>query len=297
MPIRNQSRHPVLQILRLSYLFPMAFLSSCSGLQLLNTLTPDSAAKILTDIAYAEGERQSLDIYLPKGDLTNAPVVVFVYGGRWSFGSKDEYRFAGEALASKGFVAVLPDYQLYPAVKFPDFIVDIAKAVAWVNNNIADYGASSKQLFLMGHSAGAHTVATLALNHRFLAAEGYDAKQLAGVIPISGPFDFLPPKEEDLQDIFGPEENYSRAEVIDQVGNSAPPMLLMHGRKDKTVWAVNSEKLANAMRKNDLTVEERYYDSLNHTLIIAALAGKLGFLAPVLDDAANFIWRESGKAP
>src|SRR5690242_4501066 len=58
------------------------------------------------------------------------PVVIFWYGGSWQDGSKSEYRFVGAALAERGFIAVLPDYRLYPKVKFPDFVDDAAQAVA-----------------------------------------------------------------------------------------------------------------------------------------------------------------------
>ncbi|MEJ0006612.1 MAG: hypothetical protein WDM77_09705 [Steroidobacteraceae bacterium] len=55
------------------------------------------------------------------------PVIVFWYGGSWTEGNKDEYRFVGAALASLGYVAVLPNYRLYPQVKFPQFLDDAAQ--------------------------------------------------------------------------------------------------------------------------------------------------------------------------
>ena len=68
------------------------------------------------------------------------PVVVFIYGGRWQGGSKEQYRLLGDALTREGFVAVMPDYRLYPEVGFPRWVEDGARAVRWVRDSIARYG-------------------------------------------------------------------------------------------------------------------------------------------------------------
>ncbi len=107
------------------------------------------------DIRYGEpGERQSLDVYVPPG-ASKRPVVVFWYGGTWSRGAKEWYRFVGASLASSGYVAVLPDYRLYPKVRFPTFIEDGAQALKWVHAHVGEFGGDPDAIFLMGHSAGA----------------------------------------------------------------------------------------------------------------------------------------------
>ena len=58
-------------------------------------------------------------------------MVVFFYGGSWNHGERHDYRFVGEALAARGIVTVIPDYRLYPQVRYPDFLKDNAAAVAW----------------------------------------------------------------------------------------------------------------------------------------------------------------------
>ncbi len=72
------------------------------------------------DIAYGSDARQKLDVYVPKAEgVANRPVVIFWYGGSWQRGSKSDYRFVGAALADRGYITVLPDYRVYPDVKFP----------------------------------------------------------------------------------------------------------------------------------------------------------------------------------
>lgn len=105
-------------------------------------------------IPYGTDPRQSLDVYMPTPAATNRPIVVFWYGGMWIRGSKEQYRFVGAALANAGYVAILPDYRLFPQARFPDFIEDGARAVKWAHEHATELGGDPQALFLMGHSAG-----------------------------------------------------------------------------------------------------------------------------------------------
>ena len=129
-------------------------LSACSGQFWANALTPRWGYDRHADIAYGDDPRQTLDVYVPADKAAHAPVVVFFYGGSWQSGDKNGYRFVGQALASRGLVAVVPDYRLYPPTTFPGFIEDGARAVAWARAHAADYGADPDRLFVSGHSAG-----------------------------------------------------------------------------------------------------------------------------------------------
>src|SRR3569833_1942822 len=167
------------------------------------------------DIAYGSDARQKLDVYVPKparesreaeGVRSRAaarPVVIFWYGGSWQSGSKSDYRFVGAALADRGYITVLPDYRLYPEVKFPGFLDDAAHAVAWVQQHAQEFGGDPHRIVLMGHSAGAHSAAYLALNHEFLAKRGANPDWLAGLVGLSGPY-VLEPNTRTLNRIIAP---------------------------------------------------------------------------------------------
>jgi acetyl esterase/lipase len=131
------------------------------------------------DIRYGDLPRQSLDVYVPAG-AWNRPTVVFWYGGMWTKGSKEQYRFVGAALANAGYVAILPDYRLYPSVRFPDFVDDGALALKWAREHAAELGGDPRSIFIMGHSAGAHLAALLALDERYLRNVGGDASWIRG---------------------------------------------------------------------------------------------------------------------
>ena len=128
----------------------------------------DDARVLAQDLPYADGDRKRLDIYGPNEIMEPAPVVMFIYGGAWKQGRRQDYQFIGKALAANGFVVVIPDYRLYPEVTYPDFLEDNAQAVKWIEDNIKDYGGDTSRFFLAGHSAGAYGAVMLGLEKSFL---------------------------------------------------------------------------------------------------------------------------------
>jgi acetyl esterase/lipase len=248
------------------------------------------------NIAYGPQSRQRLDVYVPDAPPAPnevsapwRPLVVFWHGGRWSFGDKADYRFVGAALADMGCVAVLPNYRLYPEVKMPGFMDDAARAARWAVAHAADYGADANRLYLMGHSAGAHLAALVTLDSRYFAADGRAPPFIAGVIGLSGPYDFLPLKEADVQDMFGPPPNYPQSQPINFVSAGAPPMLLVHGLKDETVRPKNSINFAAALRAAGVPVTLKLYPELVHADTVAALSLPARRRAPTLADVAAFL--------
>jgi acetyl esterase/lipase len=107
-----------------------AALPACSslGFFVANAPVPFGSFARSTGLPYGEDPRQRLDVFSPRSG--KHPVVVFFYGGSWTTGEKSQYAFVGAALAARGYVTVIPDYRLYPQVRFPEFIADGARAVA-----------------------------------------------------------------------------------------------------------------------------------------------------------------------
>ncbi|HBK07016.1 MAG TPA: hypothetical protein DDZ81_14410, partial [Acetobacteraceae bacterium] len=269
--------------------------SACSPVTVLNALAPTAGITETPNIAYGPGDRHGLDIYAPAGNGPH-PVVVFIYGGGWKNGNKAEYRFVATALAAKGFLSVVPDYRLFPEVRFPGFLRDNAAAVAWTKANVARYGGDPRRIFLMGHSAGAYNVAMLTLDRQWLGADGLDPdRDIAGTIGLAGPYDFLPLHDPELEDIFAPAGDLRLSQPITFARGSAPPMLLAAGTADQTVLPRNTEHLAAAIRRDGGAVDERLYAGVNHTKIIGAMAGVLTWLAPSMKDVAGFLGRYDGS--
>ena len=258
------------------------------GPRLLDALVPDSGYRLERDLAYGKQPRQRLDVYLPDGLAGPAPVVVFFYGGRWESGDKGDFRFVGQALASRGLIAVIPDYRRFPEVRFPTFVADGATAIAWVRDHLADLGGDPGALHLMGHSAGAHIAALLALDPHYLAAAGIEPAAVASFVGLAGPYDFLPLHDPTLEQIFAVDD-MAATQPITFAGRGAPPTLLLHGAADATVLPANSERLAAALEAAGNSAQVRLYPGIGHIGLVAALAAPLRWLAPVLDEVAAFL--------
>lgn len=122
--------------------FSTLLLAACSAVSfgVANVPARFSAVERTAAVSFGPARWQRADVYQPPHAPAAVPVIVFWYGGAWTEGNKNEYRFVGAALASLGFVAVLPDYRVYPQVKFPVFLDDAAAAVAWVQSYAAQFG-------------------------------------------------------------------------------------------------------------------------------------------------------------
>ncbi|QJR11586.1 hypothetical protein DSM104443_02665 [Usitatibacter rugosus] len=266
-----------------------AGLAGCSALSALNALTPVSDLEIRRDIAYGDGPRGKLDAYRRRDTPPNAPVIVFFYGGSWDSGERSSYLFAAEALSSRGFVVVVPDYRVYPAVTFPGFLDDAAASVAWTRAHARELGGNPDKLFLMGHSAGAHLAAMIALDPQYLARVGLTPKAVSGFIGLAGPYDFLPLKSPTLKTIFAPEETIARTQPITFASASAPPALLITGDEDTTVSPGNTTRLAQRLREKGASVTEVHYPTENHYTIVGRLAAPFRSGEPLLDEVDRFV--------
>jgi acetyl esterase/lipase len=248
---------------------------------------------IKNDITFYKEHNLSLMIAKPhdqnKAENKKLPVIVFYYGGRWSEGEKEKYRFAATTLADQGYLVVVPDYRQYPKVKYPAFQEDSAKALAWVYRNIDQYGGDPERLFVAGHSSGGHMGAMLAANKTFLNEEGLSPSIIKAFVGLAGPYDFEP-EAKDVKDIFSDVQsnNYAAMKVSTFVEKDTPPMLLLYGLKDDIVYKRNVEKLMEAANKKGANVSYKYYDDMDHIEIMSALSWYFKDKKPVLNDMIDF---------
>lgn len=266
-------------------------LGGCSPLKTFNAVIPkdSNSAQIATNIAYAPHDRQQLDIYAPDSEVgigTSQPVVVFFYGGSWNSGTKDGYDFVGRALASRGFLTVIPDYRLVPEIRYPAFVEDGADAVRWAKANAQKYGGDPECIVLAGHSAGAYIAAMLAVDERWLAA---DRANIRGVVGLAGPYDFIPFEGQVTQDAFDTWPEPRETQPVTWAGEGDPAALLLTGRDDKTVLPYNSERLAALLQEGGVSARVKTYPDLGHVGIVTAIAKPLRGNAPVLSDMASFV--------
>jgi len=262
-----------------------------NALNTFNALMPKDGKSAMVGTAdYGSLPRQGLDIYAPKaahgvpvkGPL---PVIVFFYGGSWNSGDRQGYAFVGRALASRGFVVVIPDYRLVPEVHYPEFLQDNAAAVHWVRQHVQDYGGDPSQIVLMGHSAGAYNAAMLALDPRWLDA---DRASVRGLIGLAGPYDFLPFTGPETKAAFSGTDDLASTQPINHVAPGAPPAMLASADKDKLVQPRNSDALAAKLLAAGDTVVRVRYTGIEHVGMVTSIAKPLRWRAPVLADVVRF---------
>lgn len=255
----------------------------------LNASSSKAGVVVTHDVVFDAEHHLALDVFQPK-NATDAPVVVFFFGGSWKSGKRQWYAWVGEALAKRGLVVVIPDYRLWPQVKMKGFMQDGAHAVAWAHAHAGEYGGNPQQLFVMGHSAGAQIGALLATDARWLNAVGMQPRQLSGFIGLAGPYDFLPLTDKDYVDMFGStHEQQLQSQPVHFVDGDEPPMLLMQGTADKVVAPKNTASMARALRAKDEPVEVKMFPDIGHLAILFSMSRPFRGKAPVIDDAVDFI--------
>jgi acetyl esterase/lipase len=287
-------------VARLGAVFLTATLAACSGFSFFVANAPNafgSSVKRTGDLAYGADSRQRLDVYAPKragAAAARNPIVVFFYGGSWTMGKKSEYAFVGAALAARGFVTVIPDYRLYPQVRFPEFMVDAARAVAWVQQHAGELGGDPKRIVLMGHSAGAHMAVMLGLNDSYLVKAGGRPHAIVGLVGLSGPY-ALDPNTDTLRTIFSSPYTPADWQPVRFVSKRAAPTLLLHGLDDKLVYPSHTERLRDALAAAGVPVETHLYPGRGHADTVASFTLVARHRTPALEQTVEFLRRVTAE--
>lgn len=212
----------------------------------------DPRVHVVRDVVFAEHGKRGLrlDVFHPRDGVTGAPVLLQVHGGAWVIGFKERQALPLMThLAARGWVCVNIDYRLSPRATFPDHLVDVKRAIAWIREHIAEYGGDPSFVAISGNSAGGHLTALAALTANAPEHQpGFEEidTRLQAAVPFYGIYDFTNrnhtmPKRW-VKDFLGryvmkasPDdapELYRQASPFDQVHAAAPPFLVIHGTVD-----------------------------------------------------------------
>ena len=270
--------------------------AACAPRRIVESVLAGNHFQLVRDVPYGTGPQQRLDVYRPRRRGSPAPVIVFLFGGRWQNGSREEYRLLGDALTGAGVVTVVPDYRRYPEARFPVWVEDAARAVRWVRDSIGSLGGDPERIFVMGHSSGAHTATLLALDGHYLRDAGVPSSAVKGFISLAGPV-ATTWTDPDVQALMGPRQMWPRTYPMEQMNGSAKPLLLLHGERDRLVLPANSTRLAARIRARGGCASVKLYRGLDHISIVLALALPRFNIAPVSDDVMAFVRLWSRKSP
>ncbi len=269
--------------------FAMLLVQGCSGLDMVNAVAPDDGVEEMAGISYGPHPRQALDLYRPVDASEPLPTILFFYGGSWKRGKKEDYAFAGRALARAGFLVAVADYRIYPDVAFPTFVEDGAKAVRWLTEHAGDYGGRKTGIHLVGHSAGAHIAAMIALDGAYLNKEGLSQEVLGRWAGLAGPYAFYPSEIDYVSMVFSDLKDEDTARPVTFVDGKSPPALLLHGSDDTTVLPKHSRLLAARLNAAGVAAVARFYDGIGHAELVLSLSPPFTGLAPALFDTVSFL--------
>jgi acetyl esterase/lipase len=250
-----------------------------------------------------------LDIHRHKSHPKGAPTLVYVHGGGWVIGQR---RYQGlplmQHLAARGWVCFSVDYRLSPRATFPDHIVDVKKAIAWVREHAAEYGADPDFVILCGNSAGAHLAALAALTPNDPEYQpGFEAADTSvnGCIALYGIYDFTN-RHNDWPNqglkvllerfvmkvpLATSAEAYAKASPIDRVHEGAPPFLVVHGSGDTLAPADESRRFCAALRAKtrapvihfEIPMAQHAFEIFPSIRTAHFLSGATGFVAHLYD--------------
>jgi acetyl esterase/lipase len=236
-------------------------------------------AKSQLNIPYTSGADtlQQLDVFWNGSKKKNA-VLVFFHGGGFLSGNKADYREMASHLSTKEMTVVLVNYRLSPRVKYPSHEEDAAAAVAWVFHNIKDFCGDKNQIYLLGHSAGAHLASLLVFNQHFMSQTGTHASVIKGVITVSGVFEVKPQEggatEKYLGMVFGDRPDiWAEASCKSHVRdiNKLPPFLVAWSAEESTLIVNESKNLVELLRTQNKELETYTFPGKEHNSFLKAL--------------------------
>lgn len=225
------------------------------------------------NLAYGDDPKQQLDVYLPKANVEDAPVLVFFHGGGFSEGDRSHYGFIAAPYAEHGIISVIASYRLSTSgFTYPAQVDDAKATLLWVQSNIADYGGSPQLVFVGGHSAGAILAADVGGNLSWLASSKAPTLKVVGIIPVSGQYEL---SSGDLDNYAPAPELKLEASPIKHINIPAPAAVVAFGTNSgdalEDFRRETSELLASELASHGVDVEVVSLAGQNHIDTVMAL--------------------------
>jgi len=219
------------------------------------------------DLAYGDGPRQRLDIFVPPGGGTGRPVHMFFHGGYWRANDRENFHFVADTVLAAGAIAVIVEYTLMPGARMAQLVDEARRAAAWVSTHIGAYGGDAGRLTASGHSAGAHLASYLA--QQAPHEHGLPATRPKALLLVSGIYDLRPIVLSFLQPEIGlTAEEVAAFSPVDARQAPDTALTLVVGGAETEPFHLQAQDLAFAAHKRGAPVERLTVSGQDHMTIV-----------------------------
>ena len=236
----------------------------------INYLTPKDTFEKEEHLAYGLKARNRLDLYRTKNPKKQKPLIVFVHGGSWQHGNKRDYLFIGETFAREGFDVAVINYHLAPEHIFPAFIDDLAQAIHYLVQNQDKLNISTKNIILMGHSAGAFNVMSMVYSAQPQQFKYTD--NIKAIVGLAGPYHFDYVGDPLSEHAFDHKISYQQVMPYYFIEPNHIKHYLLVAEQDQVVERKNALDLDIALRQKGNHSHIAVIPKTGHITIVATLA-------------------------
>lgn len=243
-----------------------------------------ATATIRPNLAYGTRPRETLDLVFPKDVAAGAPLHVFVHGGYWRSGNKEDYRFVAAPVLAAGGICALVEYDLMPGHRLEMLVDQVRRAVGWLRHNARDFGADASRMTVSGHSAGAHLASYLAATGLHESA-GVELPKVSALLLLSGIYDLSEIPDSFLRD----EARMTVAEAnawspLTSHQHAGPLRILVYGEDETAPFRDQARALHDQLQHNDHPGRITAALGLNHMSIVLEFGDPARPLGRALSD-------------
>lgn len=197
--------------------------------------------------AYGEKEKEKLDVYAPKR-AKDLPIMIFIHGGAWKSGSKDDSAGPAKTFVDAGVIYVAIGFDVIPQNDLPGMVDQARRAVIWVNKNAKTFGGDPDKIYISGHSSGGHMAAVLLTTD--WTKFGAFKHIIKGGIVISGMGDLQPPMQSSRGSYLKlTKEQIQEYSPIHHMTQADAPVLITWGANESPEFIRQSKQLAEEFKK------------------------------------------------
>ncbi len=222
------------------------------------------------DVPYGAAPRCRMDIFFPPGEVSGAPIHMFIHGGYWRAQVKEDYAFVADGIVSEGAVAAIVEYTLMPGARMAQLVDETRGALAWLAAHAAELGGDAQRLSASGHSAGAHLCS-------YLASRSPHERELPPILPrsllmLSGIYDLRPIPQSFLRDqVQLTDEEVAHWSPFEAVQSVGPRYEIVVGHDESEPFHSQAHDYAYAAEARGADVERVTLSGENHMGIVRQL--------------------------